>query len=317
MTTAAEPTVQDTTFDHGAIDLGLDAPHSARVGDYLLGGRTNFTADRELLGQIMAVFPDVIGAAWEHEFFTHRAALYLAARGIWQFLDIGTGIPRVEKLHRLVQGIEASCRVVYLDNDPIVMQHLRALMADGRPGAVGFVHADLADPQGVLDAVAAEGTLDLSAPIALLLTAVLEHLPDERGPQQAVKTLTQALAPGSALVISHVAADLHAREMNKAAARCRQAGLPLYPRTRDQVEAYFDGWELADPGITTPARWHPISPGNDEIAACHVGVALGRTTGPARDRSPHEVTDQLAVHQYVDDRYQNQGERDDECFRTG
>lgn len=280
MTTAAEPAAQATTFDPGAIDLGLDTPHSSRVGDYLLGGRTNFTADRELLGQIMAVFPDAIGAAWEHEFFTQRAALYLAARGIWQFLDIGTGIPRTEKLHRLVQGIEASCSVVYLDNDPIVMQHLRALMADGRPGAVGFVHADVADPQGVLDAVAAEGTLDLSAPVALFLTAVLEHLPDERGPQQAVKTLTHALAPGSALVITHVAADLHAQEMDEVAVRCRKAGLPLYPRTRGQVEAYFDGWELVDPGITTPARWHSISgPGDGEVAACHVGVALGLAAG--------------------------------------
>lgn len=273
---------QETTLDHGAIDLGLDTPHSSRVGDYLLGGRTNFTADRELLGQIMAVFPDAIGAAWEHEFFCQRAALYLAARGIWQFLDIGTGIPREEKLHRLVQGIEASCRVVYLDNDPIVIQHLRALMADERPGAVGSVHADLTDPQGVLDAVAAEGTLDLSAPIALFLTAVLEHLPDERGPDRAVKTLTQSLAPGSALVITHAAADLHSEEIDEVAVRCRAAGLPLYPRTRSQVEVYFDGWVLADPGITTPARWHPIGgPGDDEVAACHVGVAVNSPPGAA------------------------------------
>lgn len=268
---------QDAALDRNAIDLSNDIPHSARVSNYLLGGRTNFTADRELTEKILRAFPEALGAAWEHEFFTQRAALHLAERGMRQFLDIGTGIPRAAKLHGIVQSLDPSARVVYLDNDPIVIQHLQALMISNRLGKVGVVHGDLADPERILAALAAEGTLDMDTPIALCLTAVLEHLPDEHSPQEAVKTLTAALAPDSALMLTHIASDLRAQETEQVAALCRSSGMPLYPRNRQQIEGYFDGWELIDPGITTPARWHPIStPGNAEFAACYAGVALTR-----------------------------------------
>lgn len=300
----------DGRWDQFAIDLALDVPNCARVWDYLRGGRTNFTADREMVGRIMGVFPDAIGAAVEHEFFTQRAALYLARRGLRQFLDIGAGLPFSAYLHQTVRAAQPRFRVVYLDTDPIVVEHLHALMTGTSLGRVGSGYGDLTDPEGVLVAVAAGGILDLQAPIALCLNAVVDQLPDEQDPEQVVKTLLAALAPGSALMLTHAAADLHTQEMDQFAEVCASAGIPFYPRTRRQIEAYFDGWELVDPGITTPARWHPIcAPGDGEVAAFYAGVALlDHAARPARDRSPGERTARIFVHQHPDDSNQQPGE---------
>lgn len=272
--------------------FSLGRPQSARVYDYLLGGRTNFTADRELVGSIMAVFPEAEAAAHAHRGFVHRATHYLVEHGLRQFLDIGVGIPHEPNLHQIAQHTASECRVVYIDCDPIVLVHARALLRSSSQGRVTSLSGDLTEPQALVDAVALDGTLELDLPVALCLCGVLPLLPDPVA-GQAVKILGARLAPGSALMLTQATADLNPRVISQVADMYRHTGIDLYLRSLAQVEAFFDSWDLVEP-VRTTAGWYPGGPleVTNAVASCYAGVALK----PISARTPQSPIGNSAIN---------------------
>ena len=261
------------------VDLQLDRAHSARMYDYYLGGRTNFTADREAVGKVMAVFPAAMVAARSNREFMHRSVRFAARNGIRQFLDVGTGIPTRPNLHEVAQAEAPESRIVYVDNDPIVLAHAQALLQSHEAGRTAYVEADLNDPAGILAAPVLLDTLDLSRPIALSLNAVLHFIADDEAACAITKAFKDALAPGSSLAISHGTGDFRPEVAKKIADTYRAAGTAAQPRDRAAVTRFFDGWDLVEPGVTVSHRWRPDEPTGlsdvtDAEAACYVGVAL-------------------------------------------
>jgi hypothetical protein len=247
--------------------------------DYYLGGRTNFTADREAVGKVMAVFPSALVAARANRDFMHRSTAFLADRGIGQFLDIGTGIPTSPNLHEIAQRAVPDAHVAYVDNDPIVLAHAQALLKSSPEGRTAYIQADLTDPEAILASPELRATLDLSWPVALSLNAVLHFLTDAHGAHAIVERLKDALAPGSALAISHGTADFAPVEANKTTDIYRSAGTSAQPRSRSEIERFFAGWMLVEPGVTTTHRWRPdesdrLSDISDAEASCYAAVAV-------------------------------------------
>ena len=262
-----------------SVDLKLDQAHTARMYDYYLGGRTNFLADREAVGRIMAVFPHALAAARANRAFMHRSTRFLAELGIRQFLDIGTGIPTQPNLHEIAQGVAPEARIVYVDNDPIVLAHAQALLQSSPQGRTAYLQADLTEPDAILAAPTLHETLDLSRPVALSMNAVLHFVPDSAGAYEIVETLKAALAPGSALVISHGTGDFAPAMAVGTAAVYKSTGTSAQSRTHAQVARFFDGWDLADPGLAVSFRWRPDDPDDllsltDFEASFYSGVAL-------------------------------------------
>ncbi|GGX65134.1 SAM-dependent methyltransferase [Streptomyces hiroshimensis] len=262
------------------VDLRLDRAHSARIYDYFLGGRTNFAADREAARRILSVFPAAGVACRMNRAFMHRAVGHLAREGLTQFLDIGTGIPTSPNLHEIVQGIRPAARIVYTDNDPIVLAHAAALLR-GRPeGRTAYVQADIAVPGSVLAAPELHATLDLRHPVALTLNALLHFIPDD-GRDRAhavVEGLKAALPGGSALVITHGTSDFSPLAMGRVTDIYARAGTPLQLRSAAEFHRFFDGWELLEPGVTLAHRWRPGRPGDPGLptaaeAACYAAIA--------------------------------------------
>jgi hypothetical protein len=255
------------------VPLDTNMPHIARVYDYWLGGKDNFAADRQLAEKFMAADPSVTAGVRSNRAFLGRAVHYLVAEaGIRQFLDIGTGIPTANNTHELAQRADPSCRVVYVDNDPIVLIHARALLASHPAGATGYIDADLRDVRTIL--AAAARTLDFSQPVAVMLIGVLHCIPDEDYPGQIVTTLMEPTAPGSYLALSHPAADIHADEMATGAAIMNQAMTgSITFRSRAQVAAYFDGLDLVEPGLVSTPQWRPGSGVRPRPLPGWVGVA--------------------------------------------
>jgi hypothetical protein len=261
------------------VDLQLDRAHSARMYDYYLGGSTNFPADREAVGRVMAVFPSALASARAIRGFMHRSTRYLAQRGLRQFLDIGTGIPTSPNLHEVAQEVVPDARIVYVDNDPIVLAHAQALLHSRPEGRTAYVQADLKDPASILSARVLRDTLDLSRPIALSLNAVLHFVPDDDGAHAIVDSLKDALVPGSALVISHGTTDFAPAAAGDAVKIYRSAVTSSQPRARDEVAKFFDGWDLVEPGVTATYRWRPdeqsgVSGITDAEASVYAAVAL-------------------------------------------
>lgn len=231
--------------------IDTSTPHPARVYDYLLGGKDNFAADREQAKAILQVMPKAQIAAQANRAFLRRAVRYLTAeRGLWQFLDIGTGIPTVPNVHEVAQSIAPESRIVYVDNDPIVLSHARALMTGDPAGETAYVEADLGEPGLILDQ--ARLTLDFTRPVALLLVAVLHFVRHDA--HAIVARLVDALPSGSCLVISHGTTDLLRPDIR---AKLDPARFHSYPRTREQVEEFFNGLDLVDPGLVPVAEWRP------------------------------------------------------------
>jgi SAM-dependent methyltransferase len=229
--------------------------HPARRYDYFLGGKDNFAADRASGDRILAAFPTTRTAAMENRRFMHRAVRYLAGRaGISQFLDIGTGIPTSPNLHEIAQGIAPRSRVVYVDNDPIVLAHARALLTSAPEGATSYVDADLRRPDDILAHPDLRRTLDLSQPVALMLIAVLHFIPESDSPRALIAPLIRALAPGSYLTLSHMTYDFLPPE---AAVEANQvvSAEAFHARSKAQFAAFFDGLELVDPGIQVVSEW--------------------------------------------------------------
>lgn len=239
-------------------DLRADMPHPARMYDYYLGGKDNFPADREAAERALAANPEFRSTARANRGFLQRAVRFAAGEGIDQFLDIGTGIPTVGNTHEIAQQVNAQARVVYVDNDPIVLTHARALMAGMGRGRTHVLQADLRDPSGILSAAEVREVLDFDRPVALVLAAVLHFLPDEAEPYKIVETLLDALVPGSLLILSHGTADfIPAETRDRVTGVYSRATAPLVGRSREEVRRFFDGLELLEPEVVTVPLWRP------------------------------------------------------------
>ncbi len=266
--------------DRKPIDLGLDRAHTARVYDVFLGGKTNYAPDREAAERVLEEMPFVRKAARECRAFMHRVARYLAAEaGIRQFLDIGTGIPTPPNLHEVVQEIAPESRVVYADNDPIVLAHSRALHDSHPAGRTAYVHGDLGDPRSILDSPEILETLDLSQPVALTLLAVLHWLPAEIDPYAVVRELLDALPSGSYLALSYSTADFDRTRLSAVVTRFREHGTNVILREKSEIQQFFTGLDLIEPGLQPVGLWRPglhavdpsAEPGN--LTPMYAGVA--------------------------------------------
>ncbi len=247
-------------------DRGLDTsrPHPARRYNYWLGGKDHFQADRDSAAMIEQMMPTVSVAAKEGRKFHGRAVRYLADAGVRQFLDIGTGLPAPNNTHEVAQAVDPSAHVVYVDNDPLVLVHARALLRGTPQGRTAYLDADLRDPDRILHSPEVYSTLDLEQPVALLLVAVMHFIIDDDGPYDLVRRLVDALPSGSYLVISNATTDfmppeqLAILEMANARAERREDRVRL--RSQAEVERFFDGLELVPPGVCSVADWHPADP---------------------------------------------------------
>ncbi len=256
------------------VDLDTSVAHPARVYDYWLGGKDNFAADREAAEQAIAANPMILTGVRTNRAFLRRAVRYLADEaGIPKFLDVGTGLPSADNTHQVAQAVAPDCRVVYVDNDPIVLVHARALLTGTPQGATAYLNADLRDP-GAIRAQAAQ-TLDFAEPVAVMLLAILQLIPDDADPHAIVARLMDGLVPGSYLVISHPASDVLPDAMAEMQRRLneRQREVTTF-RPRADVRRFFDGLDLIEPGMVQPHRWRPdpgdLIPNHEITAGCGV-----------------------------------------------
>jgi hypothetical protein len=246
--------------------------------DYYLGGKNHFAADREVAEKLLASVPSGRTGARENRAFLGRAVRYLTAEaGVRQFLHIGTGLPTTNNVHEVAQAAAPSARVVYVDNDPLVLAHARALLASSPEGRTAYTQADLRDPTVILNDAVTRDVLDFSQPVALMLVAVLHFMPDEFKPAAAIATLLDALPSGSYLVASHLTAE-HDPEGSAAGMRAYQAaGVPIQLRDSAEFAALaFTGLELVPPGVVLVSEWRPTGMGPRPTAAevnCYGGVA--------------------------------------------
>ncbi|MFG1704411.1 SAM-dependent methyltransferase [Nonomuraea sp. M3C6] len=237
--------------------INPNIPHSARVYDYWLGGKDNFEADRRVAEQTMAAVPGIRESARNNRAFLGRAVRRLSRLGIRQFLDLGTGIPSQGNTHEVAQAEAPESRVVYVDNDPIVMTHARALLTSTPEGETAYIEADVREPRTILDHPDVLSTLDFTQPIGLIMIAILMHIPDEDDPAALVKEFAEALPSGSHLVLSHLTLDFLDKETadHYLSATSKQA-MHRTPRTGEQIARYFDGFELVEPGLVAVSEWH-------------------------------------------------------------
>ncbi|GIE34106.1 hypothetical protein Ait01nite_071510 [Actinoplanes italicus] len=255
--------------------VNINVPHSARIYDYWLGGKDNFAVDRAVGEAMIQAIPGMRYMAGENRKFVHRAARDLVLKeGIRQFLDIGTGIPTRPNLHEIAQQHEATARVVYVDNDPIVLVHARALMISKPEGRSEYIAADIRNPKSILEDAALKDTLDLKEPVGLTLIAILMLLADADDPWSKVAELRDALPSGSCLAITHPTADFNPAEVDAAVAAATGAGMTLVARSREAVSRFFGDWELLEPGLAPVSAWRPDAPvENPEAAYYWAGVA--------------------------------------------
>ncbi|MFE7559104.1 SAM-dependent methyltransferase [Kitasatospora sp. NPDC057500] len=242
-------------------DLRPEIPHPARMYDYYIGGKDNFPADREAAEKVLAISPMVRLSALANRAFLGRAVRHLAEEGIRWFVDIGTGIPSAGNTHEVAQRVRPDARVVYLDNDPIVLVHGRALLSGTTPESTSVVQADLRDPAAILAVPEVRRALDSGEPVALLLVAVLHFIDEQDDPYAIVRTLVDALPPGSRLVLSHGTLDFTpTADAGRGPAVYRNASAQLTMRSRDQVLRFLDGLTLTAPGLVTAPLWRPDTP---------------------------------------------------------
>ena len=241
------------------VGLGTDRPHNARVYDYLLGGKDHFAADRAAAEAILKAAPSIRISMRANRRFMARATHHVAAElGICQFLDVGAGLPATPNLHEVAQAVTPHARVVYVDNDPIVLVHGRALMDSTVQGSTSFVRADLSDPEGILAAPEVASGFDLARPVGLSLITVLQFVLDDEQARSIVGTLTAPLAAGSALVLGVITDDGSPEEGRRGRTAYRASGIPTRHRTRAEVHALIPPeFELVEPGIVLVHRWRP------------------------------------------------------------
>ncbi|MFI9508150.1 SAM-dependent methyltransferase [Nocardia sp. NPDC052566] len=232
--------------------------HEARVYDYWLGGKDNYPADRALGDAIATHIPAIKSMARANRAFLGRAVRYLVAEaGITQFLDIGTGIPTAGNTHEVAQRLEPTARVVYVDNDPIVLAHARALMSSTREGRTAFIHADLHDPEAILHDPNLTATLDFERPVAIMLVAIMMYFRDADDPHAIVRGLIDAVPSGSYVVITHPTADFDERAMARVVLSAQQAGITFQPRSQAETRTLFAGTDILEPGVVPVVTWRP------------------------------------------------------------
>ncbi|GAB3745771.1 SAM-dependent methyltransferase [Nocardiopsis nanhaiensis] len=234
--------------------INSDIPHSARVWNYWLGGKDNYPVDREAGDQFLKVFPGMAQGAKASRAFLARTVRYLAAEaGIRQFLDIGTGLPTANNTHEVAQSARPEARIVYVDNDPLVLTHARALLTSTGEGSTNYVHADLREPEKILEA--ARETLDFREPIALMLMGILGHVTDYDQARDIVGRLVRALPSGSYLTIND-GTNVHSEANAEAHERYNQSGaVPYVQRSPEELEGFFEGLVLVEPGLVSVTRW--------------------------------------------------------------
>ncbi|MGH3392681.1 MAG: SAM-dependent methyltransferase [Actinomadura sp.] len=256
----------DEKGERSAAGLDVTVPSPARIYDYLLGGKDNFAADRQLVEAILQREPGARAVAWANRRFLGRAVEFLAGAGIRQFLDLGTGLPSQNNVHEVAQRVCPDARVVYVDNDPVVLNHAEALLAADESTVV--IGGDMREPERILAHPDVQRMIDFSQPVAVLFMAVLHFVTDEQDPWGLVSTMTEPLVPGSYLALSHgtldsgpadVIADTQETYKNASA----QAAVP---RSREAITRFFDGFELVDPGLVPLTEWR-----SDELERARLG----------------------------------------------
>lgn len=237
---------------------GIDftRPSIARAYDVVLNGKDNYQADREFVDEISKIVPEIYDVATYNRQILGRGVRFLAQQGIRQFIDLGSGLPTVENTHQVAQGVDPECRVVYVDNDPVVLVHGRALLAEN--GRTKVVTADLRDPQAVLSSPDLTALIDFTQPTAIMLVGILHHLHDDDGPQRVVEAYMDAVPSGSYLFVTHFCASSQdARDAEKKFLALLGTGRF---RTPEEITAYFDGLELLEPGVLPLPLWRPDGP---------------------------------------------------------
>ncbi|MCF3136587.1 SAM-dependent methyltransferase [Streptomyces olivochromogenes] len=265
-----------TGSDAAPVQIDTSRPHPARVYDWWLGGKDNYPVDEELARKILAADGTAVRGARANRRFMHRAVRTAAEAGIRQFLDIGTGIPTEPNLHQVAQGAAPDAKVVYADNDPIVLRHAEALLHGSAEGTTEYVHADVRDPDTILR-LAGE-TLDFAQPVALSLVALTHYLGDaEDDVYGLVGRYVSLLAPGSYLILSQVTPDLSPEGVAQATELFRRSGTPFYPRTLPEFTRFFDGLELLGPGVIPVYGWRPepedVTAQAEGVVPVYAGVA--------------------------------------------
>jgi S-adenosyl methyltransferase len=258
-------------------EIDTSRPHSARMYDYYLGGKNHFAADRELADRAAQNRPVMRTGPREQRKFLGRVVRYLVAEaGIRQFLDIGTGLPTTDNVHEIAQRVAPSSRVVYVDNDPLVLAHARALLTSAPEGRTAYIHADLREPSAILSSPAVSEVLDFGQPIGLILMGILHLLQDEDKPAEIIRSLADALPPGSYLAASHATGEFDPA-MASSWRTFREAGVRGQLRDSGEFSRLaFAGLDLVPPGVVLVSEWRPDETGPPPLPAevsCYGGVA--------------------------------------------
>ncbi|MFJ9346445.1 SAM-dependent methyltransferase [Streptomyces sp. NPDC101237] len=263
-------------------DLDTSRAHSARMYDYFLGGKDHFEIDKAAALVAAEAHPGIYVTARENRAFMHRATRVLAREhGIRQWLDIGTGIPTEPNLHQVAQSVAVDARVVYADNDPLVLKYAQRLMRSTTQGRTAYVQADIRDPETLMNAVQDSEVLDFDQPIALSLNALMHFITDPHDPYAIIQQLLAPLPAGSALAMNHCTPDFDPVTWNKVAEVYTKSGAPVQFRSHDAVRRFFDGLDLIEPGIVCCHRWRPEAPADgteptDAQISLWAGVGIKR-----------------------------------------
>jgi hypothetical protein len=267
-----------STADDLVPDIDVSKAHPARMYDYYIGGKNHFAADRETAERALQGWKSGRTGLRENRKFLGRAVRYLAAEaGIRQFLDIGSGLPTTSNVHEVAQEVAADSRIVYVDNDPLVLTHARALLNSAPAGRTAYLHADLREPRTILDDPATREVLDLSQPTALIMLATLHLVQDEDKPAEIIATLLDALPPGSYFAASHITMEHASAAIAAGQVAMRSAGISAQARNSDEfARLAFSGLDLVSPGVVLVSEWRPEDGCPQPAAAevnCYGGVA--------------------------------------------
>jgi len=261
--------------DLGEVDVRR--PNSARMYDYYLGGSANFEADRQAAAEVIAAMPDAVVSIRENRAFLGRAVRFCVEQGVDQFLDLGSGVPTVGNVHEVAQALNPAARVAYVDNEPVAAAHGRQLLGESKLATV--TECDLREVDHVLGAEGVAGLLDFDRPVAVLMVSVLNFIADDAEARDVVRGYTEALSPGSLLALSHVTPEsVEPEAAERVAELYRKANPPSFWRSREQIAALVEGFDLVPPGLVPPSQWHPDSeePVAGERVAYLAGVARVR-----------------------------------------
>ncbi|MFW6693971.1 SAM-dependent methyltransferase [Streptomyces sp. MAR4 CNX-425] len=257
--------------------------HPARIYDYILGGHDNYEVDHAAARQVLSVWPQARTAARVNRAFMRRATHWLAAEaGIDQFLDIGTGIPTEPNLHQVAQDANPAARVVYTDNDPLVLRYAEALMTSTPQGRTAYLHADVTAPHTILEAAELRSTLDLDRPVALSCNALFHFIPDRDAPHEIMEALLKPLAPGSYLALSHGTVDFAPEHIGRVMEIYHGQGIPLTARPKAAIEPFFAGLEPVAPGLVAPHRWRPDRDAGADSGATALDAEVSQYAAVAR-----------------------------------